>query len=164
LVIDRKPGFPPTRFLRADRLLGPSGSSAAIVMALHIAASEGKLELVEQLVRMGLNPNTKVHGGVTAMHSALMGGAKAVATALWLINECPGVDLNAGVETGMTPLAIGIGVTLQGEPVLPAIRALIARGADCERATGPFGQPMLKMAAAAEKEEIALALLDAGVG
>jgi hypothetical protein len=88
---------------------------------LHIAASNGRLNVVEWLVAKGVGLDTATEAGTTALHFAARGGHTAVTE--WLVAK--GANVDSQGELGNTPLLMA---AYSGHVAGMAI--LVANGAD----------------------------------
>ena len=92
---------------------------------LHVAVAEGAVELARYLIfDRGVDPTVKETSmNVTALHLAVSHGHNEAA--LFLINDVPGVDVNAPQSNGTTPLMLAA-----EHCTLQVVQALVAKGAD----------------------------------
>jgi uncharacterized protein len=68
--------------------------------ALHLAAFEGKIEVVRYLLDKGIDPNIQANDGITALIATCRKGHLDIAKLL----VSRGADLNLADEAGITPL------------------------------------------------------------
>jgi ankyrin repeat protein len=99
------------------------------IKLVHIAAAKGAVPLLRALVLAHhVDADEPAVHGYRPLHAATK--HRRVEASLFLIQEAPGVDLNARVqgEHGMTPLMFAV----RGEGMLEVTKALVAKGAQLE--------------------------------
>uniref|UniRef100_A0A8C2PSZ2 Ankyrin 2a, neuronal n=1 Tax=Cyprinus carpio TaxID=7962 RepID=A0A8C2PSZ2_CYPCA len=94
--------------------------------ALHLAAKEGHVELVEELMERGATVNSSTKKGNTALHIACLAGQKEVAKLLMK----RGADVNSQSQNGFTPLYMAA-----QENHLDVVRYLLENGGNQSMAT-----------------------------
>ncbi|KAK1792438.1 hypothetical protein P4O66_012383 [Electrophorus voltai] len=94
--------------------------------ALHLAAKEGHVELVEELLERGAEVDSSTKKGNTALHIASLAGQKEVAKLL----VKRGADVNAQSQNGFTPLYMAA-----QENHLDVVRYLLENGGNQSTAT-----------------------------
>ena len=90
---------------------------------LMLATAHRLVDVLRALVAKDANVNAKNEQGFSALHLAI--SEKQRAAALYLINEAPGVDIDAPESSGTTPLMLAAAHGLVG-----VLRALVAKGAN----------------------------------
>ncbi len=123
---------------------------------LHVAVAKGAVELARYLIfDRGVDPTVKEASmNVTALHTAVSKGHNEAV--LFLINDVPGVDVNAPQSDGGTALMLA---ALSDN--LQVVRALFAKGADMN-AKDETGQTAVVHAVAAGHAETSTFLVTAG--
>jgi len=120
-------------------MVGKRGSS----IPLHLAASEGDVELVKELLEQGLNVNARDMHGLTPLHVAALKGHTEVAKVLLE----HGADVNAREECfENTPLHL----TLE-KGHLEVVKVLLEHGADIN-AENSFGETPKDIASGRSKD------------
>jgi len=102
---------------------------------LFIATRAGHLEVVNELLRRGADPNIGDFRNSTPLHMAAQEGPIEVLRALL---RAPGIDVNAKEDFGWTPLH---GAAMQGR--VQAAKLLIQRGADINVVTADGDTPIV---------------------
>ena len=121
--------------------------------ALHWAAYQDDLDLVDRLLRAGANPRAPNRYGVTPLSLACTNANVAMVERLLEA----GADANASLPGGETVL-----MTAARTGRVGAVRALIARGADVHAKESRDGQTAMMWAAAEGHVEVLEALIQAG--
>ncbi len=122
--------------------------------ALHWAARQGEVELIELLLTAGANPRatTRLGGYTPLLMASRMGHAAAIEALV-----AGGADVKAATESGVTPLMFA---AESGQA--DAVRALIAHGADVNAAERARGETALMFAAATRRLDTLKVLIAAG--
>ena len=119
----------------------------------HIAATFGLLELLNLLIlERGVDSNEVNVDGVRPLHLAIK--ARLEQEALFLINEAPGVDIDAPTPRGDTPFVVAAALGR-----MDVLRALVTKGADVN-AKNEGGLSALHAAIQEGQEEAALYLIE----
>ena len=123
---------------------------------LMLAAEQGAMDVLRALVAKGADANATDADGFTPLHPAIT--RKQQAATLYLINEAPGVDIDALDPHKQTALLLAASV---GQ--MAVVKALVAKGADVEAKNQSNGGP-LHAAIQKGRDEVALYLVEeAGV-
>mmetsp|Transcript_12586 Transcript_12586/g.35359 ORF Transcript_12586/g.35359 Transcript_12586/m.35359 type:complete len:389 (+) Transcript_12586:68-1234(+) len=122
--------------------------------ALHVAASNGHVELVRLLVEAGAEVNKPADGGITALHFATMAGHLKVAR---LLVEEAGVDLDPVTSSGMTPLHVAA-----QEGWVELVRLLLEAGAAVNLGTSSQCLAPIVLAASKGHAEVVRVLVAEG--
>lgn len=100
---------------------------------LHDAAGGGRVEIMEELLRAGADPNRQPHKAArnsygTPLHYAALAGMVAPVTIL--LDH--GADINAAAvdHGGVTPLIVAITNGVRSSELVDVVKAFIASGAD----------------------------------
>lgn len=125
--------------------LGPIGPETP----LHVAAANGRKELVPTLLSTGIDVNARDQDGRTPLHRAAEGGFDEITEMLM----AAGADVNARDVAGKTPLHKANSINL--------IKSLVAKGARSD-IQDTSGYTPLDLAVEKQGSGIARALLDAG--
>ncbi len=123
---------------------------------LHVAVGKGAVELARYLIfDSGVDPTVKeASRNLTALHVAISHGRKEAA--LLLINDVPGVDVDAPQSNGLTPLMLAA-----RECTLQVVQALVAKGAGMD-AKDEEGMTVLAFAVLEGDADTATFLVTAG--
>src|SRR5436190_4199638 len=122
--------------------------------ALHWAATNGDMPLVQMLLSAGANIRATTRlGGITALHMASQNGhADVVATLI-----AAGADPNAATSTGATSLMLA---ARSGNT--DTVTRLVETGADINAREKGFGQTALMVAAGLDRADVVKLLLSRG--
>jgi ankyrin repeat protein len=124
---------------------------------IHCAATFGPVSLLRYLIfKRGVDPNQQAGDGqINPLTLAIC--ASNEPACLFLINDVPGVDLEARSSDGNTPL-----MTAAGEGMVKVMKALVAKGVDVEASNDAdgFRTTAVVHAIGANQEEAALYLLE----
>jgi len=104
-----------------DRMIQTANGKELLQHALHLAALQSKLDLMDHLLKQGADPNYRDDNGVAALHLAANGPSPAGVEKLL----AAGADVNARGHAGTTAL-----ITAASNGYARTARALIAAGAD----------------------------------
>lgn len=122
--------------------------------ALHWAASNGDVTLVQMLLAAGANVRATTRlGGITALHMASQGGHAQVVAALIAAGAAP----NGATSTGATSLMLA---ARAGSA--ETVTRLIETGADIDAKEKGFGQTALMVAAGLDRADVVKQLLARG--
>ena len=130
-----------------------NASQADGMTALHWAAYQDDLDLVDRLLRAGANPRASNRYGVTPLSLACTNANVAMVERLLEAGADPNASLPGGETVLMTAARTGR---------VGAVRALIARGADVHAKESREGQTAMMWAAAEGHVEVLEALIQAG--
>jgi ankyrin repeat protein len=130
-----------------------NGSQPDGMTALHWAAYQDDLELVDRLVRAGANVRAANQYGVTPLSLACTNGNVAMVERFL----AAGADANTTLPGGETVL-----MTAARTGKVGAVRALLAKGADVHAKEARGGQTAVMWAAAEGHVEVLEALIQAG--
>jgi ankyrin len=119
-------------FLKSDRA-DITTCNANGLNALHLAAKEGHVNIVNELIARGANVDSATKKGNTAMHIASLAGQLEVVKIL----VQNGAKINMQSQTGFTPLYMAA-----QENHLPVVKYLIDKGANSTLATEDGFTPM----------------------
>ena len=124
---------------------------------VHLAAKYGPLELLKSLIMdRGVDPNEVGTDGWRPLHFAIYAGWEQ--EALSLINEAPGVDVDAPMSSGHTPLMLAA-----RHGTVDVLRALVGKGADVNTKNAN-GYCALREAISCKKRAAALYLINEAPG
>ena len=119
---------------------------------LMLAAELGRVNVLRALVAKGANVNVKNEDGYSALEVAIRHGQRAAAVCL--INEAPGVDIDARDGHNRTALVLAAAI---GD--VAVMKALVAKGADVNTREA-LGLTPLRTAISHWHEEAALYLVE----
>jgi ankyrin repeat protein len=122
--------------------------------ALHWAATNGNMELVEMLLYAGANVRATTRlGGYTPLHIATQGGRAAVIDAL----TKAGADVNAATSTGATPLMLA---ATSGST--DTVKRLLDLGAKIDAVDKANDETALMFAAALDRVDVVQLFVERG--
>ncbi len=122
---------------------------------LHLAVSEGFLEIAEMLIEHGADVNAEAIGGLRAVHLAVTGENRTEEMVSVLLEA--GASVDAEASTGITALHIAA-----GEDSVEIVQLLIDEGADVNARGFAAGVTALHQAALFGRAENARILLENG--
>lgn len=121
--------------------------------SIHIAAIQGDEQKVKELIKKGMEVNSRDGNGCVPLHGAALNGHLTIIEIL--INN--GADLNVRAQNGATPLYTAVSA---GHAC--AVLTLIQHGANIRAKCLDYMQPLLYVAAENGHEEVVKILLEKG--